>query len=167
MYEIMISIKNKSYLTPVLLINNKEISLTKNKRKNVFIGHFFIEEQTAEIEIYNYQPLESKYWFLIHYLFFIISFFGIFDIQYDKTGKSLLYKSCVDLNGRNCLNFVLSSFKANETAVLFDGESIEKENRFYINETIRKRGKTLKIAKTFSWILGIIIGIICVVVIFF
>ncbi len=162
MHNLTIEIINHSHLTLKLQINHQEIPLKKRKQRNHFIGKITLDEELLDISISSYQALSSRYWFILSYLFFLISFLGIFDTRYDTSGKSICYQAKVSIKEQSNLCYTINPYKKDETAAIFKGESIEKENHFFIDQEIKKRYKKLKTAKILTWIMGILIGILCV-----
>ena len=154
---------------PYVLIDNKKIKFKKNR-----MGHRIYEIETdkeeVEIEIFKWFEIESKHWMFFSLFFFMISFFGLFDVNDDKLPYSLKYKGKIKINEEdNYLKIILNSFRPGERAFVWEGNcSIDYNdtNIYFIDNMVVERRKKIKKLKRIIRICGIallsIILVLCI-----
>jgi len=134
------------------------------------IYEFESEKDELDIEIFKWYEEESKIWWLMGIIFYLISFFGIFDVRKGKTANTLKYKGKIKLLGDHDSyhTFIkVERFLNDNKAFTPSGDQtiIDNDtNRYYVDELVKKRRKKLKKIKTISTILIFVcIGIIVLV----
>lgn len=163
MRKLVLSVTGNINFNPLILVDNRKVKFKKNK-SNEIIYETETNKDELKIEIFKWFETEDKHWMLWSIIFFIISFFGVFDIKDDAKPYSLKYKGNIKLKEEeNFLKITLNSFKPNELAFVFDGNCFLESNgtnKYFIDENvINKRKKIKKIKKTigFCFIMFIVI----------
>lgn len=150
MKKLTLVIGGNTNFNPSVLINGCNLKYKEDKRGN---KSYEIESEKDEIdiEIFKWFDIESKHWLLTSIIFYIISFFGLFDIRDNKKPYSLKYKGKIKLNEEeNNLKVMLNSFKPDELAFVFEGNcalEANETNKYFIDENVVSRRKKLKKVK--------------------
>lgn len=152
MKKLTLIISGNTSFEPNILIDNKKLKYKKNKMRNR-IYQIETDKDEIDIEMYKWFEIESKYWLFTHIFFFIISFFGLFDIKENRKPYSLKYKGKIKLSeGENELKIILNPFKPNEQSFVWEGNCSVDYNdtsKYFIDEGVNeKRRKLKKIKKT-------------------
>lgn len=160
---------NLKVRTGFTLYNNIKLDGKKVKFKKDSFGNRVIAYQTendsVDISIINYLEINNRLWFLTNFIFFIISFFGLFDARYDKSCRVADCHFVVKLQ-QDEVNMEISyspGLKSqNQAVVKCESEYETLSNIIYVDQIAKKRYKLLKIFKILFII--VMIAIACLIV---
>ncbi len=151
-------------LNTIFLIDGNELKFKKNKYGNN-ICVYETEKDEVELNIISFHELNGKFWFLFALLFYIISFFGLFNPKYDKRDFDLKYKGRIKLKPENDLIITFKTCMVNKPALAFKGDcDIENNetNMYLPNPVLKKKLKVLKLFKVLTVLLIFIVLFIIV-----
>ncbi len=154
MKELRIKISGIRKLSPLFLVDDKQVQFKKNQFGS-YEHTVQTESDSVNIKIKTFLELNSKWWFVAGIFFFIISIFGIFDYRYPKNCA----KISLDLNAkvnqnREELEIHLFKSTGQKTCAEIKGnlEVEEVENSFIVDAVAQKRRKTLRTTKLVLWL---------------
>lgn len=154
MNTLKISFVFSYFENPLVYIDDKLISPKRNNFGN-YTYTLKTDSDKVNLKIINVHELDSKLWFILSYLFFLISFLGIFDKRLDKSCKKFQYESTINLIENSELTIELPrSYKFSTETIISKGNVNEDviTNNFYIDNKLKQKIKILKIAKILTWI---------------
>lgn len=146
---------------PVIFIDDKPVKCKKNNYGNIDISQQF-DKDKVEVKICKYFELNGKLWFLMSMLFFIISFFGILDVPYNKKCIAIDCRFTIALSEKTNVKIKFNKLSEQGRAVEIESEANIEEicNEYYVDMRAKKRRKILIITKLLIW-LALIIGVVC------
>lgn len=167
MKKLNLVVVDKTNFNPSIIIDNRVCKYTIDEKGNKKF-EIQTDKNELDVEIFKWFEIERKHWIFTSFIFFFISFFGMFDIKYNDKPYDLKYKGKVILNEEeNDVNVVLRPFKPNEKAFMFEGncDVVDNEtNKYFINDVVvNRRNKLKKVKKRIKlgvFGLAIIIGIV-------
>lgn len=166
MNTLKISFKFSYFKNPLVYIDGKLIFPKRNNFGN-YTYTLKTNSDKVNLKIINVHELEGKLWFILSYLFFLISLLGIFDKKIDKSCKKVQYESTIDLIENSELTIEFPRLSKTSTETIISKGNVNEEvitNNFYIDNKLKKRIKILKIAKILTWIASaILITIITII----
>lgn len=147
-----------------ITIDGNEVKFKKDSYGN-YTYAYSTEKDIVNIKIVNYLSINTKTWFITNFLFFLISFFGLFDQRHNK---NCIVRNCefnVKLN-QDVSNFDINTFiganKTGSATIKADTEYETVSNNIYVDEVAQKRYKTLKITKIYTTIAIILIALLII-----
>ena len=158
MKRLNLKITNNTSIDAYFLVDGAKPKFKKNEYGS-YISVIETEKDEVEIKIYEWNEYKSSWWFLTSLLYFIISFFGIFDIRIDKRFRSVDCDFKIKLSSEeNNLKLTYNGFKEDCAAILHDGNcEIEMiSNKYYIDKKSKTRYKIMKWLKLVIWLIAII-----------
>ena len=160
MNSIKVDILGGLDVKPTLMIDNQFVKIKKDKFGN-YQANFQTEKDTVELAVYKYLELKSKLWFLMAFVFFVISLFGILNPRYDKSCIVLEYKIKIKLNSQTEIKLAMNKFQNNGRAyeISTDCKYEEITNLYYVDQVAKKRLKILKVITIISWVILVILGL--------
>ena len=146
---------------PTLTIDNKVVKTKKNKfgGRECFVQ---TDKNTVEIGVYKYQEINGKLWWLMYFLFFVISLGGIFDIPFGKNIVSLTSKFVVTVGENTNIKIYLNenamrNGKSNNAIKIECTDEVETvQNTIFVDERAKKRIKIYRILKVLTWVAAIV-----------
>lgn len=160
MKKLDLKVSSHFVIDTCFLVDGKRL---KSKKDNFGNACSLIETDNGdvEIEIFNWNEMQGKLWFLTSFIFYIISIFGLLDIKQNKSCRFINCKLKVKLKEENNLKIIYNKFQHNSKAINYEGncEVEEISNIYYIDEICRKRFKIMKWVKIATFVL-VIVGLI-------
>ena len=154
--------------TPLVLIDDQIVTVNKIKNGKYTYSTNTTNNQIINVKIFSMNELEGRCWFIILYLFFLISFLGIFDKRLDKKNIYLKYEANITINENNnsyieiIANKLPKKTYSDIIKINCNNVSIdEKHNEYHIDNKLQKRYKILKTFKILTW-LAIVVTIIII-----
>lgn len=160
MNSLQLKIRNQASFRPIVKIDDKEVKLKKNEFGSL-VANYSSEKEKVKISIYTLpHEFDTKYWFFIYLLYYVISIFGIFDVPYARNAYQLQYNGEIALQEKTVIDLIFESKKKDAKALTCkEGNFDDNESNKYIyNEKINKRRKIALTFKFCSWAI-IAIGI--------
>ncbi len=110
---------------------------------------YYTEKEKAEINVYTFSELKGKGWLFYSLFLFVISIFGLLDIGRRKYKGDVVFKAEVTLKENTLVTLRRAALSTGGVAFEVDADVKTEvaENRFYKDETVVKRIKTLRIIK--------------------
>lgn len=137
--------------------------------KDKTTGHTYYqyetEKPTVQLNITNFNEINTRHGILWQLLFFIISIFGILDKKSPKCFITINYDATIDVyNDVNLTVYINTSYNAKfpiemKTETFVD----EHRNIMYIDQLAQKKVKFLKIIKVIIWILLIVLFTVIII----
>ncbi len=158
MKELNLKILGSAQIKPTILIDNKKVKSKKNKYGSYDIL-YTTEKDHVEVSICKYLEINGKLWFLMSMLFWLISFFGIFDVPYDRKCIVLNCKFNLELKEKNNVSVKFNTIKTQGEAVTIETDSKYEilSNFYYLDKKAKKRVVFLRIFKLISFVLVVIL----------
>lgn len=149
-----------------LFVDGKETRVKRNKRgvSEVFVG---TENDTAEIRIVNIFDGQLQFWkwFLITFVCWIISVFGLFDSVSNGKGRTVDLNLGVKTAEDAFLALKFNAYRNDKPAAAItetNTEINEVSNRYYTDKRAKKRNKFYKIWRIFSVVAAAIVLIVII-----
>lgn len=151
---------------PNVMINGKLVKMKKVKKATYYQTVKEIDSDKAKIEIFRFQEINSRLWFLMYFLYFIISVGGIFDIPFNKKPLTIQSIYEVDLTEDCIVNISMENDIKNNVAtkIVTDLTYRQGINACSLDLKAKKRIKIYRILKVLTWIAGIITGVVLLIV---
>ena len=166
MNELTIKMSKKNMPNAAVVVNGSEVKFKKGK-DGLYESKLPIEQSddTCTLEIFTFSEYGGKLWWLFSLLFFVISCFGIFDASYGKC-ITLRYKTTLKLSENTQVMLRFNTMLEGKKAVELDTNvsSEEEVNGYFLDETLKKHRKIMKLVKALTWVaivVGGIIGAVC------
>ena len=116
------------------------------------------ENSSIKIHVESLLELQSPLWFFTNIFFFLISFFGIFDIKPTKNFTVVDYDATFTLvDGENNIALTIDSNKAQKVLAETICQVEEHQNKLEIDKNLKKRKRILTISKILTFIITIAI----------
>ena len=151
---------------PNVMINGKMVKMKKVKKATYYQTVCEVDTNIAKIEIFKFQEITSKLWFLMYFLYFIISVGGIFDIPFNR--KPLTVQSIyeVDLTQDSVVNISMENDMKNNiaTKIVTDLTYRQGINTCSLDLKAKKRIKIYRILKILTWIGALATGVALIIV---
>lgn len=155
MNNLQIKLRSPGSFRPIIKIDDKDIKLKKNEFGSS-VGKYSTEKDKVEIKIYTLpHEFDTKYWFLLFLLYYIVSIFGIFDVRYSSNLYRLEYSGTITLQENTILDLVFEKrTKDGKALSCKEGPFDDNESNVYIyNPKTNKRIKIALAFKVCSWVL--------------
>ena len=166
MSELTIKMSKANLPNAAVVVNGSEVKFKKGS-DGLYESKFPLNENdnTCTLEVFTFSEYGGKLWWLYSLLFFVVSCFGIFDVPYGKT-IALRYKTKLTLCENTQVMLRFNPMLEGKKAVELDTNVVSEEetNGYFLDETLRKRRKIMKIIKALTWvaiIVGGIVGTVC------
>ena len=158
----LVAPKNIGY--PLVRIDGEDVKFTRNKYGN-FVYKYQTDNQTARIEVYRCMDVGGFFWFVAQLFFFLISLFGLFDIHRRERCVTLDFAMEIDLNQTSDVTLRCKPRKENSVAVEVVTELPTRvlSNRYYVDETAKKKLKILTAVKVVLAI-AIVVAVILTII---
>ena len=154
----------KYKLADYILVNGENVSFKKDKSSGLFVAEYQTEEEFVELSTDKYNPFTRWSWWLIGMFFFIITFFGLFDVH-EKNGYINDYVATIGLvDGDNVVNLVPKRGKG----PVFDVQTTcvynETSNNKDITKQIKRRRTVLLLSKIGLILACLVVGVMLALV---
>lgn len=152
-------------LNPVVKIDDGIIDYKRNKYEAVQITHQ-TEKQSVDIEIFNLLEIKGPYWWLVQMLFYLITFFGIFNPKLEKNCFIISYKAKINLvDGENNVLIKINKLEDGGKALTVESNLVitEEQNTCILDRQAQKRRKILKLSYILAWVMLAVIAIVLIV----
>lgn len=155
---------------PIVLINNQKVNIVKKQKGRYFYKIDDYQEQVINLKILSVSEFDSPYWFIFLYLFFLISFLGLFDKRLDKQNVSLKYEANITIkeNDNSFIEIVANKItkKTPKGVIKTKNSNLEIEeiiSEYQIDKKLQNRYRILKTFKILTW-LALIIALVILVI---
>lgn len=123
-------------------------------------GVYKTEKDKVTIELFECHEFASTRWWLYMLLFYVVGFFGIFDLPQGKRTLTVNFKATIALKPESEIKFSLLSRAGEKAAEVEYNGDIETEQNECAQDTTVKRRKRLYLAiRIVSWIAIIAVAI--------
>lgn len=153
---------------PTLTIDGKVVKTKKNKF-GARECDFETDKDTVEIAVFKYQEINGKLWWLLYFLFFVISLGGIFDIPFGRKIVSLTSKFVVKVSEVTDIKLYLNEDamrngkSKNAIKVVCANEVETLQNTIFADKKAKKRIKIYRILKVVAWVAAIVTLIVLLI----
>ncbi len=142
-----------------------EIVKLKRTRKKTRICTLEMKNNNTEIVAYKTHYYTSKNWFWWNFLYYIVSFFGLFDIK--QTKKCLVQDAKINISSENDANAIISRVNFTDGGKLLEVETQAKveeiSNIQYNDKDARKKHLKMKKIKTATTIAVAVLTVLLIV----
>ncbi len=166
MGKLKLEFRNTERYAPILSVKGKPTTLKYDRYGN---GSCEVEKsECVRVELKKVFEESAKSWFWFDLLYFIISFFGIFDVRRGKSCRGAnvsinFYPSDMDKTDEAIIR--ADTFKQGGEAVTVESTCPYEilENTFYSDEVSKKRIKLSKVLRISFWVVMLIVCVAIVV----
>ncbi len=161
MKELRLKLTGLNFVSnPIVRIDGESVRYKRNAFGSYEIVHR-CESDLAEILIFSRPELSSRFWWLYALISYLFSFFGIFEPPYGRKQYGMILKTNVRLTGSDEFKIAFHPPADGKQAAIVNGEAEhdDAENRYFIDNSAKRRKSIVLILKIVSWIALIIAAI--------
>ncbi len=124
-------------------------------RRGVGTAKIQTEKSEVEIAYTRFSRFDSKLWWLLEIVYFLLSGFGLFDLRFGKHEYITNYKAKITLSEDTKVKIHIPNPKNGGPVLKLttDANLIEEENAYSIDQEVKKKKKILLIAKIITAII--------------
>ena len=163
MKSVSFSLRGRNAKNILLYVDGKRIK-TKRNQYGVELANFQTENNSINVKVQSCLQLQNPLWFLVNMFFYIISFFGLFDVRPSKEFTVIDFEATFGLaEEKNTIDLTFDSKVDKVAKIDSPCQCEQKTNKVEFDPVLFKRRKILKISKVITFLLAVAITLIVLI----
>lgn len=163
MKSVSFSLRGRNSKNLLLIVDGKRVK-TKRNQYGVELANIQTEKSTINVKVQSCLQLQNPLWFLVNMFFYIISFFGLFDVRPSKDFTVVDFDATFDLTEENnTIDLTFDSKLDKEAKIDSPCKYEQKTNKVEFDNQLRKRKKILTISKVLTFLIAVVITVIILI----